>query len=82
MPDFNNEQLILNLQPGPDLLYCSLLDIHRVLLIEFLIGVHSFLIDDDESFFPFSQHLRFFVNFPVNISVFYQSVWQAWDLLY
>lgn len=65
MPDLHNEEVILDLESCPHLVYASCCDEHAVLLVEFLIGEDALLVYQDESLLPVPQHLRLLVYFAV-----------------
>lgn len=77
----DHQHLVVDIEPGPNLLDAPPGKMHRIFLIELLIGEQPILIDDHEAFLPVAQNLRFLQQFPVNLTIVNQWLRDPWDLL-
>jgi hypothetical protein len=60
---FDHQQAVFDLEPGPYLFDTVRLDKYRVLLVELLVPVDAFLVDHHQSLLPAAQDRRFLADF-------------------
>lgn len=66
---FYHQHIILDFESSPQLLHAPCAEIHCMLLVEFLVWEQPIFIDHYETFLPFTEKLRLFKYFSVNIAV-------------